>query len=211
MMTHYRSLGLIGSAAIIIVLLSGVALAQSMKPGINLSPDKPALSADEQASESCHDAYKSAIEKLPEKKNRPSMGEHSVGADDVAAASGQPVNTGGAPMRHRQTRPREHRNSSWADLCFHFEPMRGTQKMPLLFYFPLIVWMGPMESRRRDARSRQPRRDHRRKAKGVGACATSPIPTCGNSRCTSSSRHNSVPGEACGRSGRYRDTKCSLQ
>lgn len=69
MMTHYRSLGLIGSAAIIIVLLSGVALAQSMKPGINLSPDKPALSADEQARrKAVDDAYKSAIEKLPEKK-----------------------------------------------------------------------------------------------------------------------------------------------
>jgi hypothetical protein len=27
----------------------------------------------------------------------------------------------------------------------HFEPTRGTQKMPLLFYFPLIVWMGMME------------------------------------------------------------------
>jgi hypothetical protein len=26
-----------------------------------------------------------------------------------------------------------------------FEPTRGTQKMPLLFYFPFIVWMGLMK------------------------------------------------------------------
>jgi hypothetical protein len=26
-----------------------------------------------------------------------------------------------------------------------FEPTRGTQQMPLLFYFPYIIWMGMME------------------------------------------------------------------
>jgi hypothetical protein len=32
-----------------------------------------------------------------------------------------------------------------ARLRFFFEPKREAYRMPLLFYFPLIVWMGMME------------------------------------------------------------------
>ena len=40
-----------------------------MRPGLNLTPDKPPLSREEQdRRKAVDDAYKSAIEKLPDKK-----------------------------------------------------------------------------------------------------------------------------------------------
>ena len=69
MRTIYRSTRLLGSAAAGFVLLADTALAQSMRPGLNLTPDKPPLSREEQdRRKAVDDAYKSAIEKLPDKK-----------------------------------------------------------------------------------------------------------------------------------------------
>lgn len=54
------------------------------------------------------------------------------------------MNSGGAAMRHSQ-HARVNIGTPVGYSRFHFEPTRGTQKMPLLFYFPFIVWMGLME------------------------------------------------------------------
>ena len=50
------------------------------------------------------------------------------------------------PMQGSETRRRDRRN--WHSLCCVcvVEPQREKQKMPLLFYFPLIVWMGMLEA-----------------------------------------------------------------
>jgi hypothetical protein len=69
MRTRYRLTGLLGSAAAVVVLLAGTALAQSMRPGVNFMNEKRPLSKEEQEKQKAvDDAYKSAIEKLPDKK-----------------------------------------------------------------------------------------------------------------------------------------------
>jgi hypothetical protein len=69
MRTRYRLTGLLGSAAAVVMLLAGTALAQSMRPGLNLMNDKPPPSKEEKEKQKAiDDAYRSAIEKLPEKK-----------------------------------------------------------------------------------------------------------------------------------------------
>jgi putative ABC transport system substrate-binding protein len=68
-MSHRQLTGLLGSAGVIVMLLSGTAFAQSMRPGINLTPGNRPLSPEEQARQKAvDDAYRSAIEKLPDKK-----------------------------------------------------------------------------------------------------------------------------------------------
>ncbi|MGB8446945.1 MAG: hypothetical protein WCE32_21460, partial [Pseudolabrys sp.] len=68
-MSHPQLTGLLGSAGVIVMLLSGTAFAQSMRPGINLTPGNRPLSPEEQARQKAvDDAYRSAIEKLPDKK-----------------------------------------------------------------------------------------------------------------------------------------------
>jgi hypothetical protein len=47
MRTRYRLTGLLGSAAALVMLLAGTALAQSMRPRLNLMNDKPPLSKEE--------------------------------------------------------------------------------------------------------------------------------------------------------------------
>jgi hypothetical protein len=69
MRTRYRLTGLLGSAATIVMLLAGTALAQSMRPGVNFMNDKPPPSKEEkERQKAVDDAYKSAIEKLPDKR-----------------------------------------------------------------------------------------------------------------------------------------------
>jgi hypothetical protein len=59
---------LLGRASAITAALTGTASAQ-FTPGINLAPDKPPLTAEEQEKrKAVDDAYKSAIEKVPDKK-----------------------------------------------------------------------------------------------------------------------------------------------
>ena len=68
-MSHRQLTGPLGSAGVIVMLLSGTAFAQSMRPGINLTPGNWPLSPEEQARQKAvDDAYRSAIEKLPDKK-----------------------------------------------------------------------------------------------------------------------------------------------
>jgi Lon protease-like protein len=68
MRTRYRLTGLLGSAAAIVMLLAGTALAQ-MRPGVNFMTDKPPPSKEEQERQKAvDDAYKNAMQKLPEKK-----------------------------------------------------------------------------------------------------------------------------------------------
>jgi hypothetical protein len=53
------------------MLLAGTALDQSMRPGLNLMNDKPPPSKEEKEKQKAiDDAYRSAIEKLPKRKNR---------------------------------------------------------------------------------------------------------------------------------------------
>jgi hypothetical protein len=55
-------------ACAIVMALSGTAAAQFM-PGINLNTDRPSLAPEEQEKrKAVDDAYKSAIKKLPDKK-----------------------------------------------------------------------------------------------------------------------------------------------
>jgi hypothetical protein len=69
MTTRYRLTGLIGSVAAVVMLLAGTALAQSMRPGVNFMSDKRPLSKGEKEKQKAvDDAYKSAMEKLPNKK-----------------------------------------------------------------------------------------------------------------------------------------------
>lgn len=59
---------LLSGAGAIIAALTGAASAQFM-PGINLAPDKPPLTPEEQAKrKAVDDAYRSTIEKVPDKK-----------------------------------------------------------------------------------------------------------------------------------------------
>jgi len=68
MRTRYRLTGLLGSAAAIVLLLSGTALAQ-MRPGVNFMTDKPPPSKEEQERlKAVDDAYKNAMQKVPDKK-----------------------------------------------------------------------------------------------------------------------------------------------
>ena len=60
--------GLFGRASAVLAALTGTASAQFM-PGINLTPDKPSLTPEEQEKrKAIDDAYRSAIEKVPDKK-----------------------------------------------------------------------------------------------------------------------------------------------
>ena len=69
MRTRHRLTSLLGSAAAVVMLLAGTALAQSLRPGMNLMNDKPPPSKEEKEKQKAiDDAYRSAIEKLPEKK-----------------------------------------------------------------------------------------------------------------------------------------------
>jgi len=69
MRTRYRLTGLLGGAAAAVMLLAGIALAQSMRPGLNLMNDKPPLSKEEKEKQKAvDDAYRSTMEKLPDKK-----------------------------------------------------------------------------------------------------------------------------------------------
>ena len=68
MRTRCRLTGLLGSATALVILLAGTALAQ-MRPGVNFMNDKPPPSKEEkERQKAVDDAYKSAMEKLPDKK-----------------------------------------------------------------------------------------------------------------------------------------------
>jgi hypothetical protein len=45
-----------------------------------------------------------------------------------------------------KTQRRDQGNWGWLSRVCVVEPQREKQKMPLLFYFPLIVWMGMLEA-----------------------------------------------------------------
>ena len=60
---------LLGGAGALVVLLSGAAFAQQVKPGINLYSDSRPLTPEEEAKrKAVDDAYRSTLQKLPEKK-----------------------------------------------------------------------------------------------------------------------------------------------
>jgi hypothetical protein len=61
-------LGKIVRAAAIIALLTGAASAQIPMPGINLSPDRQMTPEEKEKQKVIENAYKSAIEKIPDKK-----------------------------------------------------------------------------------------------------------------------------------------------
>jgi hypothetical protein len=64
MRTRYRLTGLLGSAARIVMLLTGTALAQSMRPGVNFMNHKPPPSKEEkERQKAVDDAYKSAMQR----------------------------------------------------------------------------------------------------------------------------------------------------
>ncbi|MGB7456580.1 MAG: hypothetical protein WBM51_12985, partial [Pseudolabrys sp.] len=97
--------GLLGSAGVIVMLLSGTAFAQSMRPGINLTPGNRPLSPEEQARQKAvDDAYRSAIEKLPDKKK--SADPWTASARRQAPGSARTSsNRSGAPMRPASNTP----------------------------------------------------------------------------------------------------------
>jgi len=69
MRTRYRLTGLLGSTAAIVMLLGGTAPALSMRPGVNFMNDKRPLSkVEKEKQKAADDAYRSAMEKLPDKK-----------------------------------------------------------------------------------------------------------------------------------------------
>ena len=56
-------------AAAVVALLTGVASAQSLMPGLNLSGDKPPLTPqEEEKRKAIEDSYKSALKKIPDKQ-----------------------------------------------------------------------------------------------------------------------------------------------
>jgi hypothetical protein len=60
---------LFGGTAALAVLLGGAAFAQQMMPGINLHSDSRPLTPEEEAKrKAVDDAYRSTLQKLPEKK-----------------------------------------------------------------------------------------------------------------------------------------------
>ena len=61
-------LGKIVRAGAIIALLTGAASAQIPMPGINLSPDRQMTPEEKEKQKVIENAYKSAIEKIPDKK-----------------------------------------------------------------------------------------------------------------------------------------------
>jgi hypothetical protein len=61
-------LGKIVHAGAIIALLTGAASAQMPMPGINLSPDRQMTPEEKEKQKVIENAYKSAIEKIPDKK-----------------------------------------------------------------------------------------------------------------------------------------------
>ena len=61
-------LGKIVRAGAIIALLTGAASAQMPMPGINLSPDRQMTPEEKEKQKAIENAYKSAIEKIPDKK-----------------------------------------------------------------------------------------------------------------------------------------------
>ena len=61
-------LGKIVRAGAIIALLTGAASAQMPMPGINLSPDRQMTPEEKEKQKVIENAYKSAIEKIPDKK-----------------------------------------------------------------------------------------------------------------------------------------------
>jgi hypothetical protein len=68
-MRRREQINLLGSAGAVIALLSGPASAQQLMPGINLYSEGRPLTADEQEKrKAVDDAYRSTIEKLPDKK-----------------------------------------------------------------------------------------------------------------------------------------------
>jgi hypothetical protein len=61
-------LGKLVRAGAIIALLTGAASAQIPMPGINLSPDRQMTPEEKEKQKVIENAYKSAIEKIPDKK-----------------------------------------------------------------------------------------------------------------------------------------------
>jgi len=61
-------LGKIVRTGAIIALLTGAASAQMPMPGINLSPDRQMTPEEKEKQKVIENAYKSAIEKIPDKK-----------------------------------------------------------------------------------------------------------------------------------------------
>jgi hypothetical protein len=61
-------LGKIVHVGAIIALLTGAASAQMPMPGINLSPDRQMTPEEKEKQKAIENAYKSAIEKIPDKK-----------------------------------------------------------------------------------------------------------------------------------------------
>ncbi|HSP49446.1 MAG TPA: hypothetical protein VLN61_04530 [Pseudolabrys sp.] len=56
-------------AAAVVALLTGIAYAQSLMPGLNLSGDKPPLTPqEEEMRKATEDSYKSALKKIPDQK-----------------------------------------------------------------------------------------------------------------------------------------------
>ena len=52
----------------------------------------------------------------------------------------------------RETRRRDRRNWHSPSCVFLAEPQREKQNMPLLLYFPLIIWLGMLEAMKDDLR-----------------------------------------------------------
>lgn len=68
-MERRQFIKLLGGTGVMAMLLSGAAFAQQLMPGINLYSDRPRLAPEEEAKrKAVDDAYRSTMEKLPEKK-----------------------------------------------------------------------------------------------------------------------------------------------
>jgi hypothetical protein len=72
MRTRYRLTGLLGSAAAVVMLLAGTALAQSMRPGLNLMNDKPPPSKEEKEKQKEQSTMPTdrRLKNFPKRKNR---------------------------------------------------------------------------------------------------------------------------------------------
>jgi hypothetical protein len=66
-MTGLRTWCLV-AAGVIVISLPGGAFAQLSMPGISLSGDRPLTKEEQEKRKAVDDAYKSAIDKVPEKK-----------------------------------------------------------------------------------------------------------------------------------------------
>ena len=132
MRTRYRLTGLLGPTAAIVMLLGGTALAQSMRPGVNFMNDGKTKGCRRRLQ--IGDGKTSRQEKV----------DYGKASDQLHRGKANNSQQRCSDAPHNQ-HARVIAGTSAGRLALAVRTDARYKKMPLLFYFPFIVWMGLME------------------------------------------------------------------